>query len=107
MHVSVARLSTAGAGSPTFHGDVATLERRRRLAGLSQMTIREPVQTVAVETPRSRRVRVTDTVCGMELDPEGDAVRRTIDGTQWRFCSDACAAVHTTLPSPGRVDGQG
>ncbi len=69
--------------------------------------IREPVQTVAVGTPRSRRVRVTDPVCGMELDPEGDAVRRTIDGTQWRFCSDACAAVHTTLPSPGRVDGQG
>jgi P-type Cu+ transporter len=52
----------------------------------------------------STRARVTDPICGMELDPDGAVERRSRGGMDLSFCSTGCAeAFDARTPEPAPV----
>ena len=43
--------------------------------------------------------KVTDPVCGMQVDPSGTAHHREVDGVTWHFCSAKCAEKFAADPA--------
>ena len=70
---------------------------KRTVKGVTEDVVLYCVRRVAVAAPAAK---ITDPVCGMELGPHEEAAHLTLEGRDYRFCSDEC--LRRFVAAPGR-----